>query len=109
MPSQQIASIPEERPLHSEDEVLETFEQEIEEVSQDGGNIRNEPNIFPKEALDLLESRWPAWKEAEKEKRKSVWKTLKKELKVLPCHTGVRGDAWRIKANVSKFNPLTDI
>ncbi|KAI9457554.1 hypothetical protein HD554DRAFT_2042304 [Boletus coccyginus] len=33
-----------------------------------GGDIQNKPNIFPKEALDLLESRWPAWKEAKKEK-----------------------------------------
>jgi len=69
----------------------------------------NEPNVFLKETLDLLESRWLEWKEAGKEKRKNIWKTLKKELKTLPCHTGVRGDVWKIKANVSKFNPPTNI
>lgn len=73
----------------------------MQEVSHDKEDIQDESNAIPKEALQLLDARWSEWKEAEKEKRKTIWKTLRRELKALDCHKGVKGNAWRIQADVS--------
>lgn len=93
---------------YSDDELEQVTDEEQEPHGepQAGPSVGN-PSSMPCQSgtisnivLEQLQERWSAWKVEKGNKRKTVWRTLVKELRGLPEHKALTREQWDVRIKV---------